>query len=79
MDILNITKKPEIDESIEEYQFHSYEPITDTNLNTPGEIRINSETQDWFTHPYESYLVFDGKLVKTLMTTLFTLMPTSSC
>jgi len=64
MDILNITQKPEIDESIERYEYHSYEPITGTNLNQPGEIRINVGTQDLFTHPSESYLVFDGKLVK---------------
>jgi len=64
MDILNITEKPEIDQSIEEYEYHSYEPITGTNLNNPGEIRINIETQGLFTHPSESFLVFDGKLVK---------------
>jgi len=64
MDILNITEKPEIDESIEEYEHHSYEPITGTNLNNPGEIRINIETQVLFTRPSKSYLVFDGTLVK---------------
>ena len=56
MDILNITEKPQIDETVEEYEFHSYEPIAGTNLKNPGE--------DLFTHPTESYLVFDGKLVK---------------
>jgi len=64
MDILNITEKPEIDQSIEEYEYHSYEPITGTDLNRPGEIRINIERQDLFTHPSKSYLVFDGKLAK---------------
>ena len=64
MDILNITQKPEIDESIKEYEYHSYEPITGTDLNRLGKIRINIETQDLFTHPSESYLVFNGKLVK---------------
>ena len=64
MDILNITDKPEIDESIEEYEYHSYEPITGTDLNRPGEIRLSIKTQDLFTHPSESYLVFDSKLVK---------------
>jgi len=64
MDILNITEKREIDQSIEEYEYHSYEPITSTDVNRPGEIRINIETKDLFTHPSESYLVFDGKLVK---------------
>jgi len=64
MDILTISEKTQIDESIKEYKFHNYEPIAGTNLNNPGEIRINIETQDLFTHPCESYLVFDGKLVK---------------
>jgi len=64
MGILNITEKPEIDQSIDKYEYHSYEPITGTDLNRPGEIRINIETQDLFTHPSECYLVFDDKLVK---------------
>jgi len=64
MDILNITEKTQIDETVKEYEYHSYEPITGTNVNNPGEIRINLETQDLFTQLGESYLVFDGKLVK---------------
>jgi len=64
MDIINISEKPEIDETIERYEHHSYEPITGTDLNRPGEVRINIETQDLFTRPSERYLVFDGKLVK---------------
>jgi len=64
MNILNITEKPEIDQSIEKYEYQSYEPITATDLNRPGEIRLNIETQDLFTHLSRSYLVFDGKLVK---------------
>jgi len=72
MDILNITEKPEIDESIEEYEYHSYEPITGTDLNRPGEIRLSIETQDLFTHPSESYLVFDSKLVKNANDAIYT-------
>ena len=64
MDILQITEAPMKDESIEEYEHHEYEPITGTNLNNPGEIRINIETQDLFTHPSESYLIIEGKLTK---------------
>ena len=64
MEILKITQQPEIDQPIERYEYHSYEPITGTDLNRPGEIRINIETQDLFTHPSESYLVFDDKSVK---------------
>jgi len=38
MDILSITEKPETDESIEKYEYHSYEPITGTDLNRPGKL-----------------------------------------
>jgi len=44
MDIINITEKPETDESIEKYEYHSYEPFTGTDFNRPGEIRTNIET-----------------------------------
>ncbi|XP_060084810.1 uncharacterized protein LOC132564147 [Ylistrum balloti] len=53
------------DESIEEYEHYEYDPITGTNLNNPGELRINIETQDLFTHPSESYLIIEGRLTKT--------------
>jgi len=64
MSILNITEKPEIDISIEKYEYHSYEPIAGNNLNNPSEMRINIKTQVLFAHPAESYLLFDSKLVK---------------
>jgi hypothetical protein len=64
MDILSFTETPMKDESIEEYEHHEYEPINGTNLNNPGEIRINIETQDLFTHPSESYLIVEGQLKK---------------
>ena len=70
-DTLDITEKLQIDESIQECEYHSYEPIAGTNLNNPGEIRLNIETQDLFTHPAESYLVFDGKLVKAVDDTVY--------
>ena len=65
MDILNINEAPIVDESIQEYEFHEYEPVTGTNLNNSGEIRINIETQDLFTHPSQSYLIFEGQLTKS--------------
>ena len=65
MDILRFTETPMTDESIEEYEHHEYKPITGTNLNNPGEIRINIETQDLFTHPSESYLIIEGRLLKS--------------
>ena len=53
-----------IDESIEEYEYHEYEPITGNSLNNGGDIRISIESQDVFTHPSESYLIFEGRLTK---------------
>ena len=63
-DILKFIDTPIIDESIEEYEYHKYEPITGTNLNNRGDIRISIESQDIFTHPSESYLIFEGRLTK---------------
>ena len=64
MDMLKIDETFAKDESIEEYEYHEYEPITGANLNNPGEIRISVETQDIFYHPSESYLIFEGRLTK---------------
>ena len=63
-DILKFTDSPIIDESIEEYEYHEYEPITGTSLNNGGDDRISIESQDIFTHPSESYLIFEGRLTK---------------
>ena len=64
MDMLKINESLSTDESIEEYEYHEYEPITGANLNNPGEIRITIETQDIFYHPSESYLMIEGRLTK---------------
>ena len=53
-----------IDENIEEYEYHEYDPITSTNLNNGGDSRISIESQHVFTHPSESYLIFEGRLTK---------------
>ena len=63
-EILNLTEPPIVDESIEKYEFQEYEPVTGANLNSAGEIRINIESQDLFTHPAESYIQFEGRLTK---------------
>src|SRR6218665_824192 len=64
-DILKITDIVLVDETIERYEFHGYEPTARTNLNTASEIRINIELQDLFSYPSESYLQFEGRLTKT--------------
>jgi len=63
-EILKFTEKPIIDESIQEYEYHEYEPEARTNLNSAGEIVINIELQDLFSRPSESYLVYEGRLTK---------------
>ena len=63
-DIIKFTEIPLIDERIEEYEYHEYDPITETNLNNDGDIRISIESQDVFTHPSESFLIFEGRLTK---------------
>ena len=37
-EILKFTEKPIIDESIQEYDYHEYEPQARTNLNSAGEL-----------------------------------------
>ena len=63
--ILRITDPILKDDSIDKYEDIAYEPIAGTNLNAPGQdIRITIETQDIFTHPSESYLIVEGRLLK---------------
>ena len=63
-DILKLTDSPIIDKCIEEYEYHEYEPITGTSLNNGGDVRISVESQDVFTHPSESYLIFEGRVTR---------------
>ena len=64
-DILKFTNTSVRDESIEEYEYHEYEPIAGTSLNNGGDIKISNESQDILTHPSGSYLIFEGRLTKT--------------
>ena len=43
-DILKFTETKIIDESIAEYEYHEYDPITGTNPNNGGDIRISNES-----------------------------------
>ena len=63
--ILRITDPILKDDSIDKYEDIAYEPVAGTNLNAPGQdIRLTIETQDIFTHPSESYLIVEGRLLK---------------
>ena len=64
--ILRITDPIIKDDSIDKYEEIEYEPVAGTNLNSSGQdIRLTIETQDIFTHPSESYLIIEGRLLKT--------------
>ena len=63
--ILRITDRILSDDSIDRYEEIAYEPVAGTNLNASGQdIRLTIETQDIFTHPSESFLIIEGRLLK---------------
>ena len=62
--ILRITDSILNHDSIDKYEYFEYLPITGTNPNNIGDIRINIESQDIFTHPSESFLLIEGRLTK---------------
>ena len=63
--ILRITDPILKDDSIDKYEEIEYGYVAGTNLNAPGQdIRLTIETQDIFTHPSESCLIVEGRLLK---------------
>ena len=63
--ILRITDPIPSDDSIDRYEEIAYEPVAGNNLNASGQdIRLTIETQDIFTHPSESFLIIEGRLLK---------------
>lgn len=62
--ILNWREEAVFDDSIKEYEYMEYTPITGTQLNSSGDIRITVESQDMYSHPSESYLLVSGRLTK---------------
>ena len=62
--ILHIQEKPEIDDSIKEYEYVEYQPISGSQLNTSGQITITIENTDDFFYTRHSWLLLEGNLVK---------------
>ena len=63
--ILRITDPILKDDSIDKYEDILYEPVTGANKNSAGQdIRLIIESQDTFTHPSESYLIIEGRLLR---------------
>jgi len=69
MESFNITQNIVLDTSVERDQVHEYEPVTGTNLNNPGEIRIVINQKDLYAQPSKSYLIIEGRLTKADGTT----------
>ena len=62
-DILQITEDIPVDDSIYDYEYKEYNPIAGAPLNR-GSIVITIESQDIYTHPAESFLIVEGRLLK---------------
>ena len=63
--ILNIEERPVVDDSIKEYEYVEYQPISGSQLNTSGQITITIENTDDFYYPRNSWLLVEGNLVKS--------------
>ena len=61
--ILRITDPIPSDDSIDRYEEIAYEPVAGT-VASGQDIRLTIETQDIFTHPSESFLIIEGRLIK---------------
>ena len=62
--ILKFTDNPIRDESIEGCEYREYDPITGTNINNGGDIRISTESQEVFTQPRGRYLIYQDRPTK---------------
>ena len=62
--ILKIDEKFVEADAIKSYQWNEYLPTSGSNLNIPGTITINIESQDEFYHPRKCCLLVEGDLLK---------------
>ncbi|KAJ8959450.1 hypothetical protein NQ318_022143 [Aromia moschata] len=63
-ELLDVTDKPYNDVSIENYQYHFYQPTTSGTINYNDEVRIAIQDLEANTVPCDSYLYVEGKLTK---------------
>jgi hypothetical protein len=63
--IFDVTDPIVIDNGIQQYEYHGYEPEPGTDLNRTGEIRMHVTSNDTIVHPAVSYLLVEGRLKKT--------------
>ena len=64
MDILNVTEKVFVDNSIISSELHTYQPYITSKFEYNDEIRIPIQELDTYTLPSESFLYIEGKLTK---------------
>ena len=69
--ILEIQEKFTEADAIKSYQYNEYLPTSGSNLNVPGTITINIESQDEFYHPRKCMLLVEGDLLKKADDTRF--------
>jgi hypothetical protein len=62
--IFNVTDPIVIDNGIQRYEYHAYEPEPGTCLNTTGKFRMHVTSKDTLAHPTRSYLLVEGRLKK---------------
>lgn len=64
MNILDVTEKAVIDNTITNFEIHTHQPYASTSFNNNDEIRIPIQQQDMYTLPCQSYIYLEGKLLK---------------
>jgi hypothetical protein len=63
-DILDLLEQPKFDNSIESYQYATYQPDSQGNLNNrAAPIKIDILATPTYLHPSGSYLYIKGQLV----------------
>ncbi|XP_072400387.1 uncharacterized protein [Diabrotica undecimpunctata] len=62
MEMLHVLGQPFSDTTIEDYQYHTYQPYT-SNLNYNDEIRIPIQDLDAYTLPCNSYIYIEGQML----------------
>ena len=61
---LEINENFAVNESITDYETYAFNPITGNQLNNPGSITITIQNSDNWYHMCNSWLEFEGQLVK---------------
>ena len=64
MDVLNVTEKIFVDNSIVSSELHTYQPFVTSKFDYNDESRIPIQELDTYTLPCESFLYIEGKLTK---------------